>query len=113
MLLGLAPFTQMGNHSSYFGAIVCVMLECGSGMDAKKKLLLQQHIDGCFKYLSTKEEQRKRYDTKFLTIHPMFIFTRHVLTSYDGDYATLVSKFLPTLRGVVSTRGVEFPLKAV
>lgn len=82
-------------------------------MDAKKKLLLQQHIDGCFKYLSTKEEQRKRYDTKFLTIHPMFIFTRHVLTSYDGDYATLVSKFLPTLRGVVSTRGVEFPLKAV
>lgn len=43
----------------------------------------------------------------------MFIFTRHVLTSYDGDYATLVSKFLPTLRGVVSTRGVEFPLKAV
>lgn len=59
----MIPFPDLVSGSTHFGA--CVVLDCGSSTDTKKRSLCSlslrafiQDFDICFKYLTDKEEGR-------------------------------------------------------
>ena len=101
------------------------MLECGSDMDAKKKMLsilalgALKHVDSCFQYLSDKEVQRKPYktvhdfDISFLP-STMFSFLQPwfnvIWRQFSHSCAKMFSDFTSCWAGVMWIFPVRKPL---